>query len=121
MTLILSNDDVERLLPMQLCISALEEGYRDLAAGEAVTRARSDCLVPTKRPDAVYGLKTTDGVVPRAGVAGFASILISLPGLPRKARIGELKFLQRPTVAMWGWYCYFPLKTGSSWLSFLMA
>lgn len=92
MTLILSNDDVERLLPMQLCIAALEEGYRDLAAGEAVTRPRSDCLVPTKRPDAVYGLKTMDGVVPRAGVAAVRinSDIITWPtekGTHRRVKI----------------------------------
>ena len=68
MTLILGNDDVERLLTMDDCIAALEEGYRDLAKGIALTRPRSDCLAPTKRGDAVYGLKSMDGVVPSAGV-----------------------------------------------------
>jgi alanine dehydrogenase len=68
LTLILSNDDVARLLTMELCIEALEEGYRDLAKGIALTRPRSDCLAPTKRRDAVYGLKSMDGVVPSAGV-----------------------------------------------------
>ena len=42
MTLILSNDDVERLLTMDRCIGALEPAYRELAAGEALTlRARN--------------------------------------------------------------------------------
>ena len=68
MTLLLDNDDVARLLPMPETIAALETGYRDLAAGLAVTRPRSDCLAPTERGDAVYGLKSMDGVVPSMGV-----------------------------------------------------
>jgi alanine dehydrogenase len=68
MTLILGNDDVERLLTMDLVIDALEDAYRDLAKGIALTRPRSDCLAPTSREDAVYGLKSMDGVVPSAGV-----------------------------------------------------
>ena len=68
MTLILGNDDVERLLTMDECIGALEAGYHDLAKGIALTRPRSDCLAPTTRGDAVYGLKSMDGVVPSAGV-----------------------------------------------------
>jgi alanine dehydrogenase len=67
-TLILGNDDVARLLTMEICIAALEEGYHDLAKGIALTRPRSDCLAPTKRGDAVYGLKSMDGIVPSAGV-----------------------------------------------------
>jgi alanine dehydrogenase len=69
LTLILSNDDVEHLLTMGDTIAALETGYLDLAAGRAVTRPRSDCLAPTTRADAVYGLKSMDGVVPSAEVS----------------------------------------------------
>lgn len=71
MTLLLDNDDVARLLTMADCIEALEDGYRELACGRAITRPRSDCLAPTVRGDAVYGLKTMDGVVPKAGVAAL--------------------------------------------------
>lgn len=71
MTLLLDNDDVTRLLSMRDCITALEEGYIELAAGRAITRPRSDCLAPTERGDAVYGLKTMDGVVPSQGVAAI--------------------------------------------------
>ena len=67
MTLVLSNEDVTRLLTMPDCIDALEQAYRGLHAGSAVTRRRSDCITPTTRPDAVYGFKTMDGVVPGMG------------------------------------------------------
>ena len=55
MTLILSNDDVEKLLTMPECIDVLEEAYVELAEGRGVNRTRSDCITPTASPDAVYG------------------------------------------------------------------
>ncbi len=72
MTLILSNDDVERLLAMPDCIEALETAYLDLAEGRGVSRQRSDCVTPTTwSEDAVYGLKSMDGVVPALGVGAI--------------------------------------------------
>ncbi|MGB6534580.1 MAG: ornithine cyclodeaminase family protein [Xanthobacteraceae bacterium] len=68
MTLILSNDDVGRLLTMPDCIAVLEEAYAELAEGRGVSRQRSDCLTPTGRADALYSLKSMDGVVPKLGV-----------------------------------------------------
>jgi ornithine cyclodeaminase/alanine dehydrogenase-like protein (mu-crystallin family) len=70
MTLLLSNEDVERLLTMPECIAALEESYRELAHGRGITRRRSDCIAPTSYgDDAIYGLKSMDGVVPSLGVS----------------------------------------------------
>jgi alanine dehydrogenase len=72
MTLILSNDDVERLLAMPDCIAALEEAYVEMAAGRGITRTRSDCIAPTSySDDAVYGLKSMDGIVPKFGVGAI--------------------------------------------------
>jgi alanine dehydrogenase len=68
MTLILSNADVEKLLTMRECIAVLEEAYVELAQGRGVSRMRSDSLTPTTRPDALYSLKSMDGVVPKLGV-----------------------------------------------------
>ena len=68
MTLILSNADVEKLLTMRECIAVLEEAYVELAQGRGVSRTRSDSLTPTTRPDALYSLKSMDGVVPKLGV-----------------------------------------------------
>lgn len=81
MTLILSNDDVERLLTMDLCIGALEPAYRELAAGVALTRPRSDCLSAGPHADSIYGLKSMDGVVPSAkvGAVRINSDIITWP------------------------------------------
>lgn len=68
MTLILSNDDAERLLTMHDCMAALEDAYRELALGQAVSAQRSDAVCTTARADAVYSLKLMGGVLPSAGV-----------------------------------------------------
>ena len=68
MTLILSNDDVGKLLTMRDCIDVLEDVYVELSAGRGVNRVRSDCLVPSGQDDALYSLKSMDGVIPKLGV-----------------------------------------------------
>jgi alanine dehydrogenase len=68
MTLILSNDDAEKLLTMPECIDVLEEAYVELAEGRGVSRTRSDCFAPTSREDALSSLKSMDGVIPKFGV-----------------------------------------------------
>src|SRR6185436_17621564 len=71
MTLILSNDDVEALLPMPECIAALEELYRELAHERAANAMRADAVATTSRADAVYSLKLMGGVIPSLGVGAL--------------------------------------------------
>jgi ornithine cyclodeaminase/alanine dehydrogenase-like protein (mu-crystallin family) len=68
MTLILSNDDVAKLLTMQECIDVLEDVYVELSEGRGVNRVRSDCMVPSGQGEAVYSLKSMDGVIPKLGI-----------------------------------------------------
>src|SRR3981189_1373697 len=68
MTLILSNDDVEKPWTMRDFSAGMEEAYVELAEGRGISRTRSDCFVPTARTDALYSLKSMDGVVPKLGV-----------------------------------------------------
>jgi alanine dehydrogenase len=68
LTLILSNQDVEKLLTMRECIEVLEEAYIELSEGRGVNRRRSDCLVPSTRDDALYSLTSMDGVIPKLGI-----------------------------------------------------
>jgi alanine dehydrogenase len=83
MTLILSNDDVGRLLTMPDCIAVLEEAYAELAEGRGVSRTRSDSFAPTARTDALYSLKSMDGVVPKLGV-GAVRINSDIVTWPKK-------------------------------------
>src|ERR1700676_4029795 len=68
MTLILSNNDIDGVLSMKDCIDVLEDAYRELAQGRGVSRTRSDSFSETTRPDALYSLKSMDGIVPKLGV-----------------------------------------------------
>jgi alanine dehydrogenase len=83
MTLILSNSDVEKLLTMPECIDVLEEAYVELVEGRGVNRTRSDCITPTANPEAVYGLKSMDGVIPKLGI-GAIRINSDIVTFPKK-------------------------------------
>ena len=83
MTLILSNDDVGKLLTMPECIDVLEDAYTELAEGRGVSRTRSDCFAPTSRDDAIYSLKSMDGVIPKLGV-GAVRINSDIVTWPKK-------------------------------------
>jgi|SRR6185312_11409868 len=84
MTLILSNDEIDSILTMQDCIDVLEDAYRELAMGRGVSRTRSDSFSPTTRPDALYSLKSMDGIVPKLGV-GAVRINSDIVTWPKEA------------------------------------
>jgi ornithine cyclodeaminase/alanine dehydrogenase-like protein (mu-crystallin family) len=88
MTLILSNADVEQLLTMRECIDALEDAYAELAEGRGVSRLRSDSFSPTSRDDALYSLKSMDGICPKLGVGAVRinSDIITWPQTGANAR-----------------------------------
>ena len=112
MTLILSNDDVARVLTMPDCLSVLEQAYRDLHAGDAVTRRRSDCLTPTVREDATYGFKTMDGVIPSQGVAAVRlnSDIVTWPTVDGNQR--RVKIPAAPNTRWTGLILVFSTSTG---------
>lgn len=68
--LILSNDDIEKILPVGACLDVLEEAYRDLGNGMAATVPRYDVFSPTK-PNEFYEYKTMSGVMPSRNIAAL--------------------------------------------------
>ena len=67
MTLLLTNDDVERALTMRDCIDVLERAYPELGEGVGVSRTVSQIFTPTGHSeDALYSFKSMDGVAPFA-------------------------------------------------------
>jgi len=95
MTLLLTNDDVERALTMRDCIDVLERAYPELGDGIGVTRTVSQIFTPTAhRKDALYSFKSMDGVAPFAEVAAIrlTSEILTWPkdasGRAKKVRIG---------------------------------
>jgi ornithine cyclodeaminase/alanine dehydrogenase-like protein (mu-crystallin family) len=68
--LILSNEDIEKILPVGACLDVLEEAYRDLGNGKAATVPRYDVFSPT-RANEFYEYKTMSGVLPNRNIAAL--------------------------------------------------
>ncbi len=71
MTLLLNNDDVRRLLTMQMTMEALEDAYRQMARRDAVCRPRIDVRIPNGDGDRVYQWGTMEG---GSSVSGYFAI-----------------------------------------------
>jgi ornithine cyclodeaminase/alanine dehydrogenase-like protein (mu-crystallin family) len=59
--LILSNEDIEKLLTVEIAFTALERAYHGQAEGGAVNRPRSDLYLPGIHEGSVYAFKTMEG------------------------------------------------------------
>jgi len=59
--LVLSNEDIEKILTIQECIDVLEEMYRDLADKQALEVARVDNLLPCSYEKGYYAFKHMGG------------------------------------------------------------
>ena len=70
MTLVLSDEDVARVMPMDVCIEAMETAYRDHARG-AVNIPRIRYISPTTSPDTVYGSNIHIGTTPTYDAAAI--------------------------------------------------
>jgi alanine dehydrogenase len=73
MTLILSNEEIEKLLDVTDCIEALEDAYREQAAGRAISQLRMDTEFPIESNDQVkeFEFKTMVGILPKRGIAAL--------------------------------------------------
>jgi ornithine cyclodeaminase/alanine dehydrogenase-like protein (mu-crystallin family) len=112
MTLILSNEDIEQVLTMQDCIDVLEDAYRELAHGRGVSRTRSDSFTKTARADALYSLKSMDGIVPKLGVGAVRinSDIVTWPSVGGNER--RVKVPSAPNARYVGLVLLFSSETG---------
>ena len=83
MVLTLDNDQIERLLDMRVCMDALEETYRDLGRGAAISSPRIDLLTPQPYRDlrgqffpGCHMLKTMSGATPKYAAIRFLTDLL---------------------------------------------
>ncbi|OGQ83244.1 MAG: hypothetical protein A3F90_10845 [Deltaproteobacteria bacterium RIFCSPLOWO2_12_FULL_60_19] len=68
MTLILNNDEIQKALDVETCLTSMEEAYRELATSQAVNRPTSHSYLPHSLPQATYSFKSVDGGVKKFGV-----------------------------------------------------
>ncbi len=73
MTLLLSNEEIDRILTMEMALDCVERSQRSLEAREAVNSPRVDTLAPTTAGEAsgVYSLKAMSGLWPDEGMAAL--------------------------------------------------
>src|ERR1044071_9809732 len=105
MTLIINNQEVERLLTMEDTIAALEQSYLLLAAGEAVCRPRIDIRIPTSDPARNYQWGTMEG----GSTAGYFAIRMKsdiIYETEYNGAVTQEKYCMRP-----GLYCGLILLT----------
>ena len=67
MTLILTEDDIDKVIEMPDCLRVIEETFCDFGLGQAVSRPRSHTYTHIA-PGTFYNFKSMDGCVPRYGV-----------------------------------------------------
>lgn len=65
--LLLSNEEVERVLPMADCIAILRRLFREEAAGRVLTRQRTEAWLPREGSQTFYQFKSLEGGVPYLG------------------------------------------------------
>ncbi len=86
--LVLSNEEIARLLSMEECMAALEPMYRDYANARALLSPRVDNISPTSHPGAYYGFKHMGGAWPAQHVQALRinSDIITHPSIAGKPR-----------------------------------
>jgi alanine dehydrogenase len=108
MTIIITDEDVRRLLPMRECIDAMRVAFSDFDAGEAVNRPRMRYLAKHPDPARRYLANVHVGAVPSSGIACVrAGSQIMLP--PTADR--ERRTYENPQAFNWGFVILFSIET----------
>lgn len=108
MTLIITDEDVKRLLPMQDCIEAMRVAFSDLAAGAAINRPRMRYLASHPDPERKYLANVHVGAVPSCGIACVraGSQVIRPPSAANDRRLYE-----NPRAFNWGIVILYSIET----------
>ncbi len=90
--LVLSNEEIQKLLPMRECIDVLEAMYRDLANEKALGSPRVDNIAPTRHEGGYYAFKHMGGIWPARGIQALRinSDILTHPvvaGKPRRVKV----------------------------------
>jgi ornithine cyclodeaminase/alanine dehydrogenase-like protein (mu-crystallin family) len=107
-TIIITDDDVQRLLPMKDCIEAMRVAFRDFANGSAVNRPRMRYLAQHPDPGRKYLANVHVGAVPSAGIACVraGSQIIRPAGAGNDRRLYE-----NPQAFNWGIVILYSIET----------
>src|SRR2546423_3642872 len=89
--LVLSNEEIARLLTIDECMAALEPMYRDVAEERVLFSPRVDNIAPNSHPEGYYAFKHMGGTWPREKIQALRinSDVVTHPLVAGKARRGE--------------------------------
>jgi alanine dehydrogenase len=108
MTIIITDQDVQRLLPMRECIEAMRLAFRDFADGVAVNRPRMRYLAKHPDPERRYMANVHAGAVPSSGVACVrAGSQILRPA----SATNDRRLYENPQAFNWGIVILYSLET----------
>ena len=119
MTLILSNEEVEKLLDVKECIEVLEDAYREQAAGRAISQLRMDTEVPITEDNQIkeFEFKTMVGILPKRGIALSDAVPPSRNGCANSVLCGQITSAVR-VVLLWDWSSFSALRPVNLWRFF---
>jgi alanine dehydrogenase len=108
MTIIITDDDVRRLLPMRECIDAMRVAFRDFSDGVAINRPRMRYLAQHPDPERKYMANVHVGAVPSAGMACVraGSQILRPPSATNDRRLYE-----NPQPFNWGIVILYSIET----------
>jgi alanine dehydrogenase len=108
MTIIITDEDVKRLLPMQDCIEAMRAAFGDLATGAAVNCPRMRYLARHPDPERKYLANVHVGAVPSYGIACVraGSQIIRPPSAANDRRLYD-----NPRAFNWGIVILYSIET----------
>ena len=89
--LVLSNEEIARLLSVEECMAALEPMYRDVAEERVLFSPRVDNIAPNSHPEGYYAFKHMGGTWPREKIQALRinSDVVTHPlvaGKPRRVK-----------------------------------
>jgi len=111
-TLLLTNDEVERVLDMRASLQALEPAYRDVTEGRAVMRRQSQTYLSGPLPQSSYCLKTVEGGSEALGVMAIRLTSDVLRGRQVGGKLRREKVPAAPGGSFLGLVLLFSLSTG---------
>jgi alanine dehydrogenase len=115
MTIIITDEDVRRLLPMSECIEAMRVAFRDFADGSAVNRPRMRYLAKHPDPERRYMANVHVGAVPSAGMA---CVRAGSQILKPASATNDRRLYENPQAFNWGIVILYSLETAEP-LAFL--
>jgi ornithine cyclodeaminase/alanine dehydrogenase-like protein (mu-crystallin family) len=114
--LVLSNEEIAKLLSIEECMAALEPMYRDVAEERVLFSPRVDNIAPNPHPHAYYAFKHMGGTWPAQGVQALRinSDVVTHPLVGGKPRRVKLPLAPGGNTGRWvGLVLLFSTETGA--------